>query len=169
MGIARLGHTALLTPRPTGIFRGREPQIMHELSGVIDARQVAQFRHGGHRHRALDTTQGLEGLDDRMEAPDVHLLVEFVFQTPQTCSLFSDGLDVVLKDHVRRGCGTDDLAEPARVGRAPVGPSCLAAIVPQQEGLETQFGRLQIAHSLFTCPPQVADGFIIDGGDGDRG
>ena len=169
MGIARLGQTALLTPRPTGIFRGREPQIMHELSGVIDARQVAQFRHGGHRHRARDTTQGLEGLDDRREAPGLHRLVACVFQTPQTFSLCSDGLDVCLKDNWRRGCGTDDLAEPAQVGRTPVGPSCRADIVPQQEGFETQFGRLQIAHGLFTCPTQVADGFIIDGGDVDRG
>jgi hypothetical protein len=33
MGMARLGHTALLTPRPTGRFRGCQPELMHELSG----------------------------------------------------------------------------------------------------------------------------------------
>jgi hypothetical protein len=55
---------------------------MHALSGVIAARQVTQCGHGGHRHRALDTAQGLESLDDRMEAPGVHLLVACEFQTP---------------------------------------------------------------------------------------
>ena len=38
---------------------------MHQLSGVLEARQVSQFRHGGHRHRELDPAQGLEGLDHR--------------------------------------------------------------------------------------------------------
>jgi hypothetical protein len=65
MRIACLGKTALLPPRPTRLCRGCEPQIMHELSGVIEARQGTQFGHGGHRHRALDTAQGLESLDDR--------------------------------------------------------------------------------------------------------
>src|SRR5262245_6457406 len=58
MGIPGLGHAPLLTPSPTGIFRGREPQIMHELAGVREAHQVAEFGHRRHRHRALDTTQG---------------------------------------------------------------------------------------------------------------
>jgi hypothetical protein len=34
------------------------------LSGMIEARQVAEFRYHGDGHRKLDTTQGLEGLDD---------------------------------------------------------------------------------------------------------
>ena len=90
---------------------------------------------GGHRHGALDTAQGLEGLDHRSEAPGLHLLVECEFQTPQAFRLFGDGLDVFLKDHLLRGCGTDHLAEPAQVGGAPVGPPCRADIVPQHRRL----------------------------------
>ena len=103
------------------------------------------------------------------EAPGLHLLVECVFQTPQTFSLFGDGLDVFLKDDLLRRGGTDHLAEPAQVGRAPVGPPCRADIVPQQEGFEPQLGRLQIPQGLFPRPTQVADGFIVDGGDIDGG
>ena len=62
-GIPSLGNATLLTPRPTGIFRGCEPQIIHELSGVLDACQVAQLRHGRHGHSELDPAQGLEGFD----------------------------------------------------------------------------------------------------------
>jgi hypothetical protein len=101
MGMASLGKTALLTPCPTGIFRGREPEIMHELSGGIEARQVAQFGHRDHRHRELDPAQGLEGLDHG----SVHLLGECECQTAQTGSLFSDGLAVFLTDNVLRGGG----------------------------------------------------------------
>src|SRR6266851_1178512 len=40
-GIASLGNAAMLTPRPTGIFRGRQSQIMHKWSGVLEALQVS--------------------------------------------------------------------------------------------------------------------------------
>jgi hypothetical protein len=73
---------------------------------MLKACQVSQVRHGGHRHGALDTAQGLEGLDHRREAPGFPLLVECVFQTPQVFSLFRNGLDVFLKDHLLSGCGT---------------------------------------------------------------
>src|SRR5215475_4858462 len=54
MRIAGLGNTTLLPPRPTGIFRGGEPEIIHELAGVLEAREVAQFGHHGHGHCELD-------------------------------------------------------------------------------------------------------------------
>ena len=41
MRIASLGNATLLTTSPTRIFRGCEPEIVHELSGVIEARQVS--------------------------------------------------------------------------------------------------------------------------------
>ena len=93
---------------------------MHELARVLEARQVAQCGHRGHGDGALDTPQSLESLDHRSEAPGVHLLVECEFQTAQPFSLCSDGLDIFLKDNVLRWGRTDNLAEPAPVGRAPV-------------------------------------------------
>ena len=63
LGMPGLGQAPLRTPPPTGICRGREPQIMHELSGVLEARQVAQCGHCSDRNRALDPAQGLEGFD----------------------------------------------------------------------------------------------------------
>ena len=83
----------------------------------------------------------------------------------QAFSLFGDGLDVFLKDHLLRRCGTEHLAEPAQVGGAPVGPTRITDIVPQQEGFEPQLGRLEIPQGIFPRPTQVADRFIVDGGD----
>ena len=51
------------TPRPTGIFRGRQPEIMPALSRVSLACQEAQGGHCGHRHRTLDPAPGLQSLD----------------------------------------------------------------------------------------------------------
>jgi len=137
---------------------------MHQLSRVLETCQVAQFRHGRHGHRALDLAQGLKGFDHWSEAPGFDLLVECEFQTPETVTLCSDGLDVCLKDDLLRRCGTDHRAEPAQVSGTPGGSTGRAAIVPEHEGFEPQLGRLQIAQGLFTRPAQVAEGFIVNGG-----
>jgi len=109
MGIPGLGHATLLTPPPTGIFRGREPQIIHELSRVLKACEVTQFRHGGHRHGELDTAQGLEGLDHRGQTPGGDLLVTVLFKPPEAFRVFGDGPPVCLANALRRRRRTDDL------------------------------------------------------------
>jgi hypothetical protein len=121
MAIAGLGHSALLTPRSTGIVRGCQAQRMPQLSRVIEAREVAQGCHRGHGDSKLDAPEGLESLNDRSQAPSVPLLVQFAFQPVQVFSLFGDCVDVFLKDYLLCRCGTDDLAEPRPVSRAPVG------------------------------------------------
>jgi hypothetical protein len=65
MRVAGCGARTLPASLATGILRGDQPQEFHELSGMIDACQVAEFSHHGDGHGALDPTQGLEGLDAR--------------------------------------------------------------------------------------------------------
>jgi hypothetical protein len=71
LGMPGLRHPALLTPSPTGRGRGRQPQGMPALSGVLATREGAPCRHGSARHGARDTAAGLEGRDARSEAPGV--------------------------------------------------------------------------------------------------
>jgi hypothetical protein len=99
----------------------------------------------------------------------LHLLVACECKPPQPVRLGSDGLDVCLTDNLRRRGRTEHCAEPAQVGRAPVGLSRLADIVPQYEGFAPQLGRLQIPEHIFPRPAQVAERFSVDGGDRDQG
>ena len=96
------------------------------------------------------------------KTPSVYVLVEFLFQTLQAFGVFSDSPDVFLKDDLLRRCGTDHFGEPAQVGRAPISPAHITDILPKQEGFKTQIGRFEIAHGIFACPAQVADGLILD-------
>ena len=95
--------------------------------------------------------------------------MQFLFETLETVVVFADGSDICLKDDVLRRGGTDHLREPSQVGRAPIGPSCVADIVSEQKGFETELGVFQIAEGIFTRPRQVANGFIFSFGDIDRG
>ena len=81
MGVARLGDAALTAPLSTGVFRGGQAQVVHQLSGVVEAGEVAEFGHDGDGDGELHAPQGLERLDDRGKPPGLHLLVEFLFQT----------------------------------------------------------------------------------------
>jgi hypothetical protein len=80
MRVAGLGDRTLPASRPRGIFRGDQPQELPELAGMIQARQVAEFRDRGDGHSKLDPTQGLEGLDDGLSTPRFDLFVECLFQ-----------------------------------------------------------------------------------------
>ena len=52
--------------------------------GVVKTGEVAECGHGGHCDRALHPAQGLEGVDHWGKPPDLHLGVEFLFQTCQS-------------------------------------------------------------------------------------
>jgi hypothetical protein len=169
MGMPWLGDAAVLTTCPTGIFRRRQPQIMHELSGLLEARAVSQCGHHGHRDREVDAPEGLERLDDGLEAPGWHRLLKCVFETLEAVGWCGHRLDLFLNDHGLRWGRTDHLAEPTPVGRAPMSSPRLADIVPEPEGFEAQLGRLQLTERIFTRPAHVTDRFIGDRGDIDRG
>jgi hypothetical protein len=64
MRVAGFGDGTLPASLTTRILRGDQAQELHQLFGVIETREVAKFRYCGDGHRTLDSTQGLEGLDD---------------------------------------------------------------------------------------------------------
>ena len=105
MSIARFGHGPLATPLTGRILRGNQPQEFHEFSGSIEARQVSKFGHRGDRDSELYTAEGLQGLDDRVQAPRLDLLVEFLFEPLESLGVFVDRADIFLEDNLLRGGG----------------------------------------------------------------
>jgi hypothetical protein len=169
MGMTGFGEGPLPPSLPSGGFGGDQPQKLHQLSGVIKPREIAEFRHGGDSHRALHTTQGLQCIDDRVSTPGLDLLVEFLVKTLEACGVFGHRADICLQDDVLRRGGTDDLGEPSEVGQAPIGWAGGADIVAQQASLETELGVLQSAENSFTRTREIAYGFLCDLGDIDWG
>jgi hypothetical protein len=91
----------------------------------------------------------------------LNLILEFLLKALEAFSVFIHRPDIFLKDALLRGCGTDDLGEPAQVGWVPIGPAGVPDIVPEQEGLASQLGRFKIADGIFTCPGEIANGCIF--------
>jgi hypothetical protein len=99
----------------------------------------------------------------------VNLFPKFLFQPLEAFVVFAHGADVFLKDNLLSRRGTDDFREPPQVGRVPIGPSCVADIVPEQEGFETELGIFAIADGVCTCPGEIPNRSILHCGDIHRG
>ncbi len=162
MGVFRLGDRALTTPLTTGVFRGGQAQVTHELSGVVNARQIPEFCDDGDGDGKLHTPQGLKGLDHRLKTPGVHRLVECLFETLQAFSVLVHRPDICLEDELLRRGRTDHFREPAQVGRTPGGPARIADIMPQQKRFEPERGGFAIPDGVFARSAQIADGFVFD-------
>jgi hypothetical protein len=75
----------------------------------------------------------------------------------------------MLENNLLSQCRTDDLREPSEMGWVPGGPARVAAIVSEQEGVETTLGGLKIADGNFTRPGEIPHGFVFLLGTIDRG
>lgn len=63
---------------------------------------------------------------------------------------------------MRGGGGTDDLAQPAQVGRAPRGPTSRPDSRPPPPGVEAERGRLESVEGLFPRPAPLPHGCVLD-------
>ena len=170
VAVAGLGDAALTALPAAGIFARCEAEIAHELSGVIEAGQVAEFGDEGDGGEELYASQCLDGFDDGIEAPIPGLVLEFGLKALQPCLLFRDGTDIFLEDDLLRRGVADHLTEPAQVSGSPVGLAFVADILAQQEGLQAVLGGLEVFDGIFAGAGQVADRLVgdirdIDGGE----
>ena len=167
-GMPRLREASLASALATGRFRRRQAAIMHALSGGLEAGQGTACRDGRDSHRQLHATEGWHRVNDRAAPPGGALRVAFLGQALASVRVGGDRSDLFWEDDVLGGSGTNDLAQPAQVGRAPPGPTSLPAIMSQQQGFEAERGRLAIVARSFPRTAQVTHSFVVDRGDIDR-
>jgi hypothetical protein len=156
MRVTGFSDRALPASLSTRVFGGDQAQMFHQLSGILEAGQVAQFGYDGHGDRELNPTHGLERLDHRLQAPGFDLLLQFLLQSLEAVGVLVDRADVFLVNDLLRRGGTDHFREPPQMGWAPGGPARIADIVAEQKGFEPELGGLEIADGIFTGPAEVA-------------
>jgi len=168
IAVAGLGNGTLPTLRPTGVCRRYQSQALHEFSWGVKTGQVTHFGHQGDGDGKLHAPQGLKRLDHRVETPGLNLILPFLVETLEAFGVIIHRPDIVLKDDLLSRWGADDFRKPSEVGRVRMGPAYVADILPEQEGLESELGGLEIADGVFTRPGGIPDGFIFGFGDRDR-
>jgi hypothetical protein len=136
MGVASFRERPPPASLTAGICCGDQAQVCHPLSGMLEARQVAEFGPHGHGHGDLHPTQALQGRDHRLQSPGFALLLPRLVQAVEACRGLITRADVCLDDDLWRGGGTDHFGEPLQMGRDPGGPAGRADIVAEQNGVE---------------------------------
>ena len=99
---------------------------------MIQAGEIAEFGNPGDGDGELDAAQDLSGVDDRIQAPRLHLALEFLLEALEAFGDRVDRANIFLEDELLRGGGANHLGEPSERGRTPVGAARIAAIVSEQ-------------------------------------
>ena len=167
--VAGVGDAPLAPPFPAGVCRRQQAQAFMSCRGVSNTGQIAQFGHDGDGHGELDATQGLEGLDHRRKR-QVFTGSWSAWSRRWRRSVCScTGPDICLEDDLLGWGRTDHGREPPEVGRAPSGPARVADVLPEQEGVETEFGGLELAPGIFAGAARGPAGVIRDLGTSTTG
>jgi hypothetical protein len=154
----RFGNRSLAALFTGGMLRGKQAQKLHQCSWTLKACQGPHVRHEGDGRGQLYPPQSLPGLDHRGQAPGCDRLVALVLQTLEAVGVFAPRSDLVLKNDVLRRRGSDDFREPSQGGWPPIGPAPVAAIMPEQKGVEAVWGVFEIADGVFTRAGEIATG-----------
>jgi hypothetical protein len=137
--------------------------------GLSNRVRSAECGRDGHSDGELEPPQGLAGLHHGQQTPGLDLLVEGLLKALEAFGVLGDRPDGFLENNRLRGGGTDHSGEPPQMGRAPGGLARLPDILPQQEGFETKLGGLEVPQGIFTGAGALANRFVLDRGDIDRG
>lgn len=168
MGGAGLGERSLATLCTAGGFRRNQAHTLHQCPRAFKPCQVPHVCHQGDSHRKWPPTQSRESLDHGGQTPGADLLVEFLVETLEACAVFVHGSDIFLDNDLWRRRGTDDLREPPEVGRAPMRPAHVPAVVSAQKGCETERGVFAIAEGICRRAGEGANRCSFDRGDIDH-
>lgn len=169
LGVPGVGDRALWASRTGGICCRDQPQACHPVAWGSNPGQVAHVGHQGDGHRAWHPTERRQGVDPWVQPPGGPGLWECLVETREACGVVGHRTDLGLEHAWRRRGRTDDVRAPPEMGRAPMGPARVAAIVSAPARLAATLGVLKSAAGVFTCPAEVAHGVVCPRGAIDRG
>src|SRR6266481_7742522 len=90
VAVAGLGDAALAAPLTRRVLRGGQPEVAHQLPRVLEARDIPQLGHQDDGAGELHAPQRLDRLDDRVQPPALHRLVQLALHALHPLLLLGD-------------------------------------------------------------------------------
>ena len=160
MAVTAFGDTSALGFASGGVFAGGEAEVAHELFGMGEADEVADFGYDHHGGNHLKAFEAHDGVDDGFATPVGVEAFHVIFVAGDAFVELIDLADEFFEDDAVGRKWQGEIAEVAFVG---IGPGGLAGIVEAkatQESEETGFGAAAIIDGIDAGAAEVADGFV---------
>ncbi len=170
MGIAAFTDPALSFARATGVFGGNEAEVGHELLGVLETAEGADFRDGDHGGDEFEAFEGHHGIDERFALPVILELKHGLFESGDALDVEVDGGEVVFENPVVGGIREGEMTKVSFVCFGPMGFSVVVVAEASQEGEEAGFGSAEVIDDISAGATEVTNGFVggvgnIDGNE----
>lgn len=142
------------------MLRRNQTQVPHQLARVVEAANIANFRHQADRAHHINPTQSTEGFDHRLKVPAFN---RFRKRIRETLHSFVTGLNS--QTVFREGC----LATPLRKRQCPQPPvkslrpgrlPGIANTVPQQEASQLMPDLPAGIDGVFPCTREIPDRLV---------
>jgi len=119
MSVSGARDPATLNSRATRIFRRDQPEVSHQLLGVLKPRQVADLRDQGCRDNQANTAKGLQTANQRCEPPAIDRFDERRLEACSSCLRLQDTTLGLLESQLLMREIETLLRQPAPVGFGP--------------------------------------------------
>ena len=143
------------------MLAGHQAKIAHQLTGTVEARQVAKFGQHGHRRDDVDAAQADQGFHHRLQRPRLHCQVNLVLKVRYTALSFQHHLHVLLEHNLLNRMAEGLLLQPAKVRLGPAASSLVDPVMMQQERTQAltclELDRLHV----LAGPRQVVYRFLV--------
>ena len=165
--IAALADASSLLAGAAGVLGGNEAEEGHELLGMLESTEGANFRHGDHGGDEFEPFEGHEGFDEGFALPVFEKFEHGVFDLRDAFGVEVDGGKVVLENDVVGGIRKGEVTQVAFVTFGPVGLAGVVEAQASEHGEEAGFGTAKVIDGIGAGAAQVADGFVDRVGDVD--
>src|SRR5436309_2329010 len=129
VAVAATGDAAEALARAAGVLHADQAEVGHELAGMSEAVDIAQFADGDHCGDELEAAEGHEGLDSGFEAPGLQEREHGGFDTLNALVAGVNALEIFLEDRFHGWVWEDQFPEVTHMGLAPVGLALIAVAV----------------------------------------
>ena len=132
-GVAGFGDAALAALIARGVLAGNEAEIVHQLGGMTEAVEVAEFGDEGGGVQEGESPQRHQGPDGGCPAPAGNGPGNFCIIPCEAVGGFGDAVEHFLKGDLLDGKGQLEFGEVTEMGRGPGGLAGITEVMAEEK------------------------------------
>ena len=164
-GVAHFGDAALNSILAGGVFAGDQAKIAHELAGMSETVEIAEFGDEGGGVEEGHATKGHQGFDDGFPTPAGDDARDLGVITGQAVGGFGDDVEHLLEEELLFWEREFEGGQITKMLGRPSGGTGVTEVVAQEKHFELLAGAMLLFVNLETGANEIANGLVLGIGD----